>query len=120
MIRKLLKLRDTCQEWIRYVIGNGTDTFLWTGYSHAIGALYKRFGETVVAHRGRALQAKVSSIIDEGVRKWPRQRNRAIMEIMRETPDGFLPSPSARDTVIWTLTADGKYSANSAWEACRH
>ncbi|XP_058216995.1 uncharacterized protein LOC131327886 [Rhododendron vialii] len=106
VIRKLLKLRDTCQEWIRLLAS------YW--------ALYKRFGETMVAHRGRALQAEVSSIIDEGVWKWPRQRNRAIMEIMRETPDGFLPSPSVSDTVIWTLTADGKYSAKSAWEACRH
>lgn len=42
------------------------------------------------------------------------------MEIIRETPVGFLLNPSSSDKVIWTLTKDGIFTAKSAWEACRH
>lgn len=34
VMRKLLKLRRLCQGWIRRVIGNGEDTFLWTDNWH--------------------------------------------------------------------------------------
>ncbi|KAI8560676.1 hypothetical protein RHMOL_Rhmol04G0275900 [Rhododendron molle] len=87
---------------------------------HPLGALYKRYGEAVVAQRGRALRTKVDSIIDQGFWKWPRQRNRFIMEIIRETPIDFFPNPSSSDKVVWTLTKDGIFTAKSAWEACRH
>ncbi|XP_058211589.1 uncharacterized protein LOC131323761 [Rhododendron vialii] len=59
VIRKLLKLRDICQGWIRYCIGDGEDTFLWTDNWHPLGALYKQFGDSIVINRGRALRAKV-------------------------------------------------------------
>lgn len=66
VVRKLLKLRDTCQDWIRYIIDDGRETFLWTDNWHPLGDLYKRYGEAVVAQRGRALRTKVDSIIDRG------------------------------------------------------
>lgn len=85
-----------------------------------MGPLYQRFGESVVVSRGNAPRAKVSSIIDHGSWKWPRQRNRRIMDIIRHTPDGFLPNPSLPDKILWTLTLDGQFTTKSAWEACRY
>lgn len=87
---------------------------------HPLGALYKRFGDLIVWNRGSALRTKVSSIIVHGEWSWPRQRNRSIMEVMRHTPSNFLPDPSVKDKVVWTLSADGIYSVKTAWEACRH
>ncbi|KAI8542252.1 hypothetical protein RHMOL_Rhmol08G0124200 [Rhododendron molle] len=118
-MRKLMKLRATCQSWIRYIIGIGNYTFLWTDNWHPLGVLYQQFGEAVVTNWGLALRAKVASIIDEGQWKWPRIRNRAVLSIIRNTPGNFLPSTSDCDKVVWTLTANGSFSVKSAWEACR-
>lgn len=119
LMRKLLKLRDLCKDWIRYVIGDGNDTFLWKDNWHPLGALYQRFGELLVRDRDQALKAKVASIIDQGSWSWPNQRN-MVMQIIWHTPDKFLSSPSNCDRVVWTLAADGVFSVKSAWEACRH
>lgn len=59
-------------------VGNGKHTFLWTDRWHPLGALYERFGESVVMNRGQVLKCKVSSIIDHGVWKWPMQRSREL------------------------------------------
>ncbi|XP_058189339.1 uncharacterized protein LOC131306925 [Rhododendron vialii] len=101
VMRKLMKLRATCQSWIRYI------------------SLAMQFGEAVVTNRGLALRAKVASIIDQGQWKWPRIRNRAVLSIIRNTPEIFLPSTSDCDKVVWTLTFDGSFSVKSTWEACR-
>lgn len=54
VMRKLLNLRGLCQGWIKSIIGNGEDTFLWTDNWHPLGALYQTFGEDVVVNRGNA------------------------------------------------------------------
>lgn len=115
-----MKLRGLCQGWIRRAIGNGEYTFLWTDKWHPLGASYEKFGEALVVNRGQAFKTKVSTIIDQGVWRWPSQRNRAILNIMRHTPSDFLPSPSTCDGAIWTLSTDGVFSVKTAWEACRH
>lgn len=75
---KLLKLQGLCQGWIRYIIGNGEETFLWTDNWHALGALYQKFGEVLVVIRGQVLKTKVAAIIDQDSWRWPNQRNRAV------------------------------------------
>lgn len=87
------------------------NTLLWTDKWHPLGASYKKFGEALVVNRGQA---------DQGVWRWPSQRNRAILNIMRHTPSDFLPSPSTCDGANWTLSTDGVFSVKTAWEACRH
>ncbi|KAI8534979.1 hypothetical protein RHMOL_Rhmol10G0139200 [Rhododendron molle] len=82
-IRKLFKLRKVVQPLIKYVIGNGNSAFLWLDYWHDAGPLYKVFGEGIVNDVGSSLLAKVSSIIQNGNWHWSRQRNRAVMKIMR-------------------------------------
>lgn len=78
VMRKLLKLRGLCQGWIRYIIGNGEETFLWTDNWHPLGALYQKFGEVLVVIRGQVLKTKVAAIIDQDSWRWPNQRNRAV------------------------------------------
>lgn len=66
--------------------------------------------------------AKVSCIIDQGSRRWPRQRNRIILNILRHTPPLRLTFSLLLPILIrwFGLTIDGFYATKSAWEACRH
>lgn len=92
-IRKVLGLRDIGQPLIQYRIGNGQSTYLWFYNWHSLGPLYKRFGEEVVYHAGRSLQAKVSSIIHLGQWRWPRARNRVIQNIVAQTDAALFSCP---------------------------
>lgn len=55
-----------------------------------MGASHQKFGEALVVNRGQTLKTKVSSIIDQGVWRWPSQRSRAILNIIRHTPSDIL------------------------------
>lgn len=77
------------------------------------------FGGSIVNHVGSSLLAKVSSIVRDGNWHWPRQRNRAVMNIIRNTPPTFRPNPEIDDSVIWMPTSNGKFSIKSALEALR-
>lgn len=113
----IFKLREVVQPLIKYVIDNGNTTFLWLDYWHDVSPLYKVFGGSIVNHVDSSLFAKVSSIVHNGNRHWPRQRNRAIMKIIRNTPPTFRPNPEIDDSMIWIPTSNGKFSAKSALEA---
>lgn len=81
-VRKLLKLRDEIQPWIKYIIGDGKSTYLWVDNWHNLGLLCKRFGDSGDFHVGRPLSAKVSSIIHNGAWQWPRPRSAITREIV--------------------------------------
>ncbi|XP_058211737.1 uncharacterized protein LOC131323919 [Rhododendron vialii] len=118
-IRKLFKLSEVVQPLIKYVIGNGNGTFLWLDYWHDVGPLYKVFGEGIVNNVGSSLLGKVSSIIQNGEWCWPRQRNRAIMQLMRSTPSILMPNIGVDDSVIWIPASNGTFSVKTAWETLR-
>lgn len=63
-MRKILGLRKLCQPLIRCLVDNGANTFLWQDNWH--NPLYAKFGERVVTNLGRALWAKVDTIIEQG------------------------------------------------------
>lgn len=67
-----------------------------------------------------ALLAKVSSIIQNGEWRWPRERNRAIMQIMRSAPSNLRPNTGVDDSVIWIPASNGTFSVKTAWEALRN
>ncbi|XP_058198571.1 uncharacterized protein LOC131314096 [Rhododendron vialii] len=43
----------------------------------------------------------------------------ATREIVARTPPTLIPNIAILDSVRWILTKDGKFSANSAWQALR-
>lgn len=114
-IRKLFKLRDIVQTWITARVGNGQ----WLDNWHPLGPLFKKFGEAVVQNRGTSLLAKVSSIIHQGVWKWPRVRSPIIQNIIEHTPTTFLPSVDSLDSFVWNLNGRGVFTIKSAWNALR-
>ena len=117
-VRKLFTLRALGQPLIKYIVGNGSNICLRLDNWHTLGSSYKIFGERAVRDLGSSLLAKVSSIIDNGSWKWPRQRNSTILHIMAHTPT-FLPDVNQSDRVIWTPATNGLFSVKSAWNASR-
>lgn len=73
----------------------------------------------MVYNAGRSLHAKVSSIISNGLWRWPRARNRVIQTIIGQTPATLLLECDVEDSVIWLTSSNGEYYAQSAWEAIR-
>ncbi|XP_058216740.1 uncharacterized protein LOC131327608 [Rhododendron vialii] len=117
-MRMLLNLRSVAQPLIQYLIGNGQGTFLWLENWHPLGPLFNKFGENIVYNLGRSLNSKVSSIIHDGVWRWPRQRNRATQFIIEHTPADFKPICDRLDSVVWIPHLAG-FTVSSAWEAIR-
>ncbi|KAI8537813.1 hypothetical protein RHMOL_Rhmol09G0052800 [Rhododendron molle] len=102
-MRKILGLRKLCQPLIRYHVSNWANTFLWLDNWHTLGPLYAKFGERVVTNLGRALWAKVVTIIDQGDWCWPRLRNQSIQAIMDHTPPNLRPNLNVEDSISWIL-----------------
>ncbi|KAI8563134.1 hypothetical protein RHMOL_Rhmol03G0089200 [Rhododendron molle] len=119
-IRKLLKLRDLGQLFVKHTIGNGKSTFLWLDNWHPKGPLYKLFDDRTVSRLGSSLYDKVNSVIENGAWHWPRPRNRVIQQIQSSTPVSLLPLGDSKDVVTWTCSPSGSYSTKHTWEAIRN
>ncbi|XP_058211806.1 uncharacterized protein LOC131323991 [Rhododendron vialii] len=78
-IRKIFNLRDLAQPWIKYVIGDGSSTFLWIDNWHALGPLYQKFGDVIAVDRGRSLLTKVSIPLYIKCHKLPSQNGVTTM-----------------------------------------
>lgn len=109
-LRKIFGLRREGQIFIRHVIGNDLNTFLWLDNWHSLEPLFQRFGDRVAFNLGRSPKAKVCSII-------PRRRNAVIREIIAGIVADLLPHEDREDRVIWTINPNGSYSSKSAWMA---
>lgn len=68
---------------------------------------------------GRSLNARVSSIIQDGEWRWPRGRSDLVGEFIASTPHDLVPHIERNNKVTWTLNANGCYSTRSAWSALR-
>lgn len=99
-LRKIFGLRSLGQNFIKAVVGNGKDTFLWLDDWHTLGPLFQKFGSRVMFNLGRSLGAKLDSIIDNGRWRWPRSRNATIIEIVDSTTRDLIPMMDREDHVF--------------------
>lgn len=111
-VRKLFQLRTIAQPWIKNIVGDSQNTFLWWENWHPMGPLYMRYGDSSVHSLGNLCSVKVSDIIMDDRWNWSRVRNPVIQD-----PASFLPNSHRPDSVIWTLHPSGSYSTKSAWSA---
>ena len=63
--------------------------------------------------------AKVKSIVEGRVWKWPPTVTIQLLELQRHTPIGFLPNADVKDTIVWSSARDGKFSIISTWDEWR-
>lgn len=91
-IPKIMKLRPLVQSWIRYIVGNGTKTFLLVDNWHPSGPFNLRYGDGVLFNMGWRW-ARGRNPIGKG-NHWPYSCYLA-----------FLLNVQSKDTVVWTLIA---------------
>lgn len=72
-----------------------------------------------MANAGRSLRARVASIIDQGVGRWPSLRNPLIQAIIAQTPLSLRPYPDVDDSVLLLPPPSGIFTAKSACNAIR-
>lgn len=118
-IRKFFGLRKLVQTWIRSVIGDGQDTFLWLDNCHPLGPLKDRFEGRLTGNLVRTFQLKVASIISNNSWMWPGRRNLVVKEIMDSIPISMNPHIEVKYFVMWTLNRKGTFSIQSAWQGFR-
>lgn len=106
-IKKIFKLRAMVQPWIKCIVGNGSNTFLWWDNWHPVGPLFQKFGERLGDTLHRASSAKVSSVIAGNNWNWPNGRSAIVRAIERDTPSSFLPNVLREDSVRWCLSPTG-------------
>ena len=61
--RKILKLREVFRPYVRHVIGDGEDTWLWFDYWLPPGPLQQLYGNRIIYDSGLSRQARVAKII---------------------------------------------------------
>ena len=65
-LRKILKLRDIARRFLRYDVGTEEHIHLWLDWWHPMGVLFEKFGFRVVYDAHSTLEAKLSSVIQNG------------------------------------------------------
>ena len=116
--RKILKLRQIAQSFIKYKIGNGRDTWMWLDNWHPNGPLVKHYGPRIVYDSGRNITDWVSNFIQNNRWNLPIARSRDLINIKNNMPLYRLDD-SVHDYVEWSLHKSGSFSVASAWEAIR-
>ncbi|KAL7238210.1 hypothetical protein ACSBR2_004331 [Camellia fascicularis] len=96
--RKILSLRHLIYPLIKFKIGNGENVFLWHDNWHPLGSLWRRFGPRIL----------YDTNLPDSTKEW-----------ISSTPSSLLPSPGSFDTPVWSLTANGTFSIQLAWDCWR-
>ncbi|XP_028120126.1 uncharacterized protein LOC114317568 [Camellia sinensis] len=117
--RKILSLRKSIFPLIVHKIGNGNATFLWHDNWHPVGSIWDKFGNRITYDSGLSGEAKVSNIVNGDSWNWPFPKSWEMRDLISLTPPSFKPRSSSNDTPIWTLTQDGIFSIQSAWNHWR-
>lgn len=102
-IRKLFNLRQWVHLWVKSIVGNGKNTFLWLDNWHPFGPLKDCFGDRMDQNLLRSLTSMVSSIIKNNTWHSGRRRNPVINELLDSIPANLQPNTSQEDTVSWTF-----------------
>ncbi|KAJ6925333.1 hypothetical protein NC651_009871 [Populus alba x Populus x berolinensis] len=115
--KKILQSRSWCKGLFTSSIGNGRDTSLWLDYWLPDG---KRICDLlpfrVLSSTGLPWNAKVADIIIAGRWSFP-SGHQDLQQIWNSIP--FHPRTHQLDACIWTGTAAGNFTIDSAWNLLR-
>lgn len=97
-IRKIFKLREKVQPWIKYIVGNGWNTFLCLDNWHPSSPLKTCFGSRMDQNLLTSISAQVSAIICNNSWFWDRNRSHVAEEILDGIPPNMQPNSTQEDT----------------------
>jgi hypothetical protein len=79
---------------------------------HPFGALVEKFGFRIVYDSCSNLEAKLSSVLKDGIWCWRPARSEDLVEIQTKLPEvhlGIVHSP------VWTISRSGVYVSADTW-----
>jgi hypothetical protein len=104
--RKLLKFRHLARGLIRFEVGTGENIHLWIDNWNPFGALVEKFGFRIVYDSCSNLEAKLSSVLKDGIWCWRPARSEDLVEIQTKLPEVHL---GIVDSPVWTISRSGVY-----------
>jgi len=114
--RKILKLRESARNFIKFEVGDGKDIHLWMDRWHPVGILNENYGFRVIYNAQSNLDAGLSTVLINGNRVWKPTRSEDLAEIQGRLLE---ISIGACDKLIWIISKKKKYSSSDTWEAIR-
>ncbi|KAF6149346.1 hypothetical protein GIB67_016884 [Kingdonia uniflora] len=115
----LLKKRYIVMKYCRIIVGNGNDTLLWHDPWLGEGVLKLQMSRNAVMLPGLLNNSKVKDIIKyDGNWLIPDGRIRSVelRSMWSKIQIQQKPDTIEKDTMIWTLTANGGLKSNTAWK----
>ena len=112
-------MRELFKPHIKYMIGDGQDTWLWFDNWMPSGPIHPSMGNRVIYDSGLHRTARVASIIREGRWSWPVANSPYLLRLKEATHHLNPPEGSTRDTIMWIPSPHGEYSTKTAWNAFR-
>jgi len=114
--RKLLKMRGLARDFIKFEVGTGSQIHMWIDNWHPFGGLVDRFGYRVVYDSHSRLEAKLDSVLKNGVWCWKPARSEMLVDIqsrLPEVPIGEIDKP------VWSISRSGSYDCSDTWNYLR-
>jgi hypothetical protein len=74
-------LRDIAKKFLRFEVGDGENIHLWLDFWHPAGILLEKYGFRVVYDAQSSVEARLSSVINDGEWFWRPARSEALVEI---------------------------------------
>ena len=117
--RKILQLRSIYRPFIKYMVGNGRNIFLWFDNWLPSGPIHPSLGDRVIYDAGLSRTASVAEITTGNSWRWPVANSPDLLVLKEETKNlHFFPSDS-QDIIYWLPSTLGLFTTHSAWEHIR-
>jgi hypothetical protein len=114
--RKLLKLRSEARRLLSFVVGDGSNIFLWHDSWHPNGVLYQEYGHMIVYDAASSINAKVSSVLHNHEWCWRPARSEILVDIQSKLS---LVQLGDSNKAIWLLNSSGKFTCADTWQHLR-
>ena len=98
-------MRDIAKRFFRFEVGNEENIHLWLDWWHLAGVLFEKFGYRVVYDAQSRLEAKLSTVIQNGNWFWRPARLETLVEIQARLNEVGLGSCKP----VWDTTKERVY-----------
>jgi hypothetical protein len=70
------------RDGLKFEVGDGKNIHLWLDHWHPLGVLFDKYGYRIIYDSQSRLDAKLDSVLRNGIWKWKPARSDALVEIV--------------------------------------